>query len=43
MPLALRLRDARTLYTQVMDQVRAALAAGSLTRGERLPPVRRLA
>jgi len=43
MPLTLRLRDDRTLYTQVMDQVRAAVAAGGLTPGERLPPVRRLA
>jgi molybdate-binding protein/DNA-binding transcriptional regulator YhcF (GntR family) len=43
MPLTLRLKPDRTLYTQVMDQVRAALAAGSLKPGERLPPVRRLA
>lgn len=43
MPLRVSLKPDRTLYTQVMDQVRAALAAGSLKPGERLPPVRRLA
>ena len=43
MPLRLRLKPDRTLYTQVMDQVRAAVAAGGLKAGDRLPPVRRLA
>ncbi len=43
MPLRVSLKPDRTLYTQVMDQVRAAVAAGALKPGERLPPVRRLA
>lgn len=43
MPLHLRLKPDRALYTQVMDQVRAAVAAGGLRPGERLPPVRALA
>jgi len=38
MPLRFSLKPDRILYTQVMDQVRAAVAAGSLTPGEALPP-----
>jgi GntR family transcriptional regulator len=35
--------DARPLYEQIVLQVRAAIGAGSLAAGDRLPPARELA
>lgn len=36
-------RDARPIYTQIMDGLREQIAAGVLQSGEKLPSVRELA
>ena len=36
-------RDARPIYTQIVDNFKSQIAAGILQSGERLPSVRELA
>ena len=43
MYFALNPADSRPVYQQIVDQVKKAVASGRLVKGNRLPPIRRLA